>query len=161
MLCLWSEKTFLNVKNELRPVTVDAPKDDASWQGSAQSTKKSIAKLTFCRESCMYCNVLKLLKISWMWCVCFLGGLLLRPARNVMFPKTKCRLVVVSVFSSQASSPEVFVGPTNWVILCRGGIPMQVELFDVKCAKIKVIETAELTIFFPQQIHIQPSSQQF
>jgi len=38
---------------------------------------------------------------------------------------------------------------------------MQVELFDVKCAKIKVIETAELTIFFPQQIHIQPSSQQF
>jgi len=30
MLYLWSEKMFLSVKNDLRLVAVDAPKDDAS-----------------------------------------------------------------------------------------------------------------------------------
>jgi len=42
MLYLWSEKTFWRVENDLRPVAVDASQNDASWQGSAQSRKKSL-----------------------------------------------------------------------------------------------------------------------
>ena len=109
--------------------------------------------IDFLQGSCMYCNALKLPKISLRLCVWLLLVLLLRPTLNVMFPKTKCQLVAVSTFIRQ-----VFVGPAHWVIFYRGGIPMQVELLAVKCAKIKAIEVAELTIFLPQQIYIQPNS---